>query len=42
MSPIVNKLSLQEFLDSPKSGDRNEFVDGVPNSHAVECFQNGL
>lgn len=28
MSPTVNKLSLQEFLDSPQSGDRNEFVDG--------------
>lgn len=28
MSPIVKKLSLQEFLDSPESGDRNEFVDG--------------
>jgi Uma2 family endonuclease len=28
MSPIVNKLSLQEFLDSPESGDRNELVEG--------------
>lgn len=28
MSPTVKKLSLQEFLDSPESGDRNEFVDG--------------
>ncbi len=28
MSRIVNKLSLQEFLDSPESRDRYEFVDG--------------
>ena len=28
MSFIVDKLSLQKFLDSPKSGDRHEFVDG--------------
>lgn len=28
MSPIVKKLSLQEFLDSPESNERYEFVDG--------------
>lgn len=28
MSPIVKKLSLQEFLDSLESGDRCEFVNG--------------
>jgi len=28
MSQVANKLSLQEFLDLPESGDRYEIVDG--------------